>query len=161
MVALDRQDLVSARVLFEDSLAMLRQLEDKDGIAISLHLLGDVARKAGDLGSARACFAESLAILRGLGHKVRIVYSLDELAAVAGALGSPPAAARLWGAAERLREEMGSPAGPGELAGDARVAAARAVLQDDAAFDLAWREGRAWSLDQAIAYALAPTVAAD
>jgi len=161
MVALDRQDLVSARILFEDSLAMLRQLEDKDGIAISLHLLGDVARKAGDLGSARACFAESLAILRGLGHKVRIVYSLDELAAVAGALGSPPAAARLWGAAERLREEMGSPAGPGELAGDARVAAARAVLQDDAAFDLAWREGRAWSLDQAIAYALAPTVAAD
>ena len=159
MVALDQEDLVSARILFEDSLAMLRQLNDQDGIAIGLHLLGDVARKAGDLESARTCFAESLMILRGLGHKVRIVYSLDELAAVAGALGSAPAAARLWGATERLREEMGSPAGSGAPAADARVAAARAALQDDAAFDLAWREGRGWPLEKAIAYALAPTAA--
>jgi hypothetical protein len=138
---------------------MLRQLNDKDGIAIGLHLLGDVARKAGDLESARACFAESLMILHGLGHKVRIVYSLDELAALAGALGNPPAAARLWGATERLREEMGSPAAPDGPAADGRVAAARAMLQDEAAFDLAWREGRGWSLDQAIGYALAPTAA--
>jgi hypothetical protein len=32
-------------------------------------------------------------------------------------------------------------------------------LQDDAAFDLAWREGRGWPLEKAIAYALAPTAA--
>ena len=96
MVALDRLDLVFARTLFEDSLAMLRQLDDQDGVAIGLHLLGDVASQTGDLESARACFVESLTILCDLGHRVRIVYSLAELAVVAGALGGPLAAARLW-----------------------------------------------------------------
>ena len=37
---------------------------------------------------------------------------------------------------------------------DGEVAAARTVLGDDAAFDLAWHEGRAMSMDQAVKYAL-------
>lgn len=151
IIALDQHDLVSARALFEESLAMLRQLGDQDGIAIGLHCLGDVVRETGDLAAARTCFSESLAILHQLGHKVRIAYSLDELAALAGARGDPVAAVRLWATAERLRDEMGSPASS-DAAG---VAAARSALQDDLAFDVAWREGRAWPLEQAIAFALA------
>ena len=116
IVALDRLDLVSARSCSRSRSRCCARLDDQDGIAIGLHLLGDVARQTRDLESARACYAESLTILRRLGHRVRIVYSLDELAAVAGARGSPRAAARLWGAMERLREEMGSPAAPGERA---------------------------------------------
>ena len=37
---------------------------------------------------------------------------------------------------------------------DREVAAARTVLDDDAAFDLAWHEGRAMSMDQVVKYAL-------
>ena len=37
---------------------------------------------------------------------------------------------------------------------DREVAAARAALGDDAAFDLAWHEGHAMSMDQAVKYAL-------
>ena len=151
MIALDEHDFASARALFEESLAMMRELSDDDGSAIGLHLLGDVCRETGDLAAARACFADSLVILGRLGHKVRIAYSLDELAALAATLGDPAAAARLWGAAERLRDELGSPA----PAAAEDVAAARAALRDDAAFDAAWREGRAWPLEQAIASALA------
>ena len=159
MVALDKEDFGAARALFGESLAMLRELGDQDGVAIGLHLLGDVAQRTGDLDAARASFAESLTLLNGLGHKARIVYSLDALAAVAAALGSPRSSARLWGATERLREGLGSPAPPGGLDADPRVAAARAALQDDAAFDVAWREGRAWSLERAIEAALAPPAA--
>jgi hypothetical protein len=38
------------------------------------------------------------------------------------------------------------------------VAAARTALGDDAAFDRAWKEGRALTLEQAIALALGETV---
>jgi hypothetical protein len=38
------------------------------------------------------------------------------------------------------------------------VTAARAVLGDDAAFDRAWQEGRALTLEQAIELALEKTV---
>ena len=38
--------------------------------------------------------------------------------------------------------------------GDGRSAAARAALADDAAFDAAWADGRAMTMEQAIALAL-------
>jgi hypothetical protein len=37
---------------------------------------------------------------------------------------------------------------------DREVAAARAALGDDTAFDLAWQEGRAMEFEQAVRYAL-------
>ena len=91
----------------------------------------------------------------GLGLRGRIPYSLQELATVAAALGSPLRAARLWGAEERLREEIGlsRPAEKGPEI-DPQVRAARAAAGDGAAFDRAWQEGRALPVEQAIEFAL-------
>ena len=98
-------------------------------------------------------------ILRELGHRGRIAYTLKELAAVVAALGASLHAARIWGAAERLRDEIGSPLPPNERARyDLHVAAAREALEDDVAFDSGWQEGRALTLEQAIELALAETV---
>ena len=67
----------------------------------------------------------------------------------------PPRAALLWGAAERLREEIRSPIRPDDLPeNEQQVAAARIAFADDAAFDEAWQEGRAMKLEEAIALAL-------
>ena len=60
----------------------------------------------------------------------------------------------LWGAAEALREEIGSPLEQEEQARyDQDVAAARQALGDDA-FAMDWAEGRAMTMEQAIQYAL-------
>ena len=68
-------------------------------------------------------------------------------------------AARIWGAAERLQTEVGSPLSPNYRSDhDRRVAAARAALGDDAAFDRAWQEGSSLTLEQAIELALEKTV---
>ena len=91
--------------------------------------------------------------LRELGDKARIAYSLEELASVAAELREPALAARIWGAAERLRESMGAPAAADSTLG-LRVDAARGALCDDAAFRLAWQSGRALALDDAIALAM-------
>jgi hypothetical protein len=120
--------------------------------------LGAVASAQGDYASALALQEESLAIKRELGDRSGIAQSLEGLAYVALALARPGRAARIWGRAERLREEIGSALPPRERPRyDRQVAAARAALGDDAAFDLAWREGRAQTLEQAIALALEKT----
>jgi hypothetical protein len=98
---------------------------------------------------------EALHIQRELGARQNLSESLEAFAAVALALAGPEPAARIWGRAERLRDEIGAPMAP--LASpwyDRQVAAARAALGDDVAFELAWREGRAMNLEQAVQYAL-------
>jgi hypothetical protein len=68
-------------------------------------------------------------------------------------------AARIWGATERSRAEIGPPRPQNERSGyDRYVAAARIASGDDAAFDSAWQEGRCLTLDQAIDLALAKPV---
>ena len=81
---------------------------------------------------------------------------MESLACVTSSLASPGAAARLWGAAERLWEEIGTRPPPAERSlYERRVAVARSAMADDAAFARAWEEGRAMTLEQAVEYALA------
>ena len=150
-LAYDQGDFASARVLIEESLAISRDLGDRDGIASSLHSLGMVAYLQGDLAAARTLHKEGLANRRDLGDRLGLSRALEGLAAVAAALGRSLRAARIWGAAERLREEIGTPLSPTDRPGyDRRGAAARAAVGDDAAFDGAWQQGRALTLEQAI-----------
>ena len=149
-LACNQGDFGSARALIEESLAIGRDLGDRDGIASSLHSLGVVAYLQGHLAAARALYTESLDNRRELDDRLGIARALEGLAAVVAALGSSLRAARIWGAAQRLREEIGTPLSPTERSHyDQRAAAARAAA-DDAAFDRAWQEGRALTLTQAI-----------
>ena len=154
-VAHDQGDYPAARMLFEEGLAIRRELRHRAGIAGSLSKLGAVAHDQGDYPAARMLFEEGLVILRELGVRRELASSLEGLAAVVAALGSSLRAARIWGAAEGLREEVGSPLAPKDRPRyDRRVAAARAALGDGAAFDRAWQEGHALPLEQAIELAL-------
>ena len=79
---------------------------------------------------------------------------LEGFAKLAGAAGQPQRAARLFGAAQALRDRIGTPIPPVERADyDAALAQARAQL-DEVAFGEAWAEGRATGWEAAAAYAL-------
>ena len=148
-------NFASARARYEECLAIWRDLEDKGRIAITLHSLGYVVHEEGDYHTAGKLYQEALAIWRDLRDQAGIANSLEELAAVVAALDRSLRAVRLWGAAERLREDVGSPLSPNLRSHYGPcVTAARAALRDDAAFDGAWQEGRALTLKQAIGLAL-------
>jgi tetratricopeptide (TPR) repeat protein len=158
-VAMHQRDFASARALHEESLAIKRELGHRQRIAGSLNSLGNLASDQGDLASARTLFHESLAIGRELVDRRGIAESLEGLAAVLAALGSSLSAARIWGATERLRKEVGAPLSPKDRPRyDRRVAAARATLKDDSSFNRAWQEGCALGLEQAIELALEESV---
>jgi predicted ATPase/DNA-binding winged helix-turn-helix (wHTH) protein len=154
-----RGDYRSARALLEEGVAIGRQLGEATNLAGTLANLAVVAHDQGDYSNAQALLKESLAIHRQAGNQRGIAGSLELLAAVAFALAGADPAARVWGRAERLREEIGAPHPPSELARYQRdVTTARTALHDDAAFDLAWHEGRAMTLEQVMHHALHPEV---
>lgn len=123
---------------------------------MGLTTAGMAALEQADARRAAELFEEDLRILRELKDKVGIVYGLLGMAAGAALRGQPARAARLWGAAEALREAIDHPPLPLEKAHydyEGYLAAARAGLEE-AAFEAAWSEGRAMSPERAIEYAL-------
>jgi len=154
-VAFALGDYAAARALSQESLSIRRQLGDRSGIADCLGNLGGVAHALHDHAAAVDLYLECLTILEQLGDRGAIALSLVGIASVVADLGHPLAAARLWGRAERLQEEVGALLSPTERTRyDRYVAAARASSGDITAFDRAWTEGRAMPLAQAIELAL-------
>jgi non-specific serine/threonine protein kinase len=149
-----RGDLASARSCLEESLAIARELGDPWATAMSLANLAIVAEEEGDRFGSLALSRECLRLRRDQGDRLGIAWSLGGIAATSSRT-EPHAAARLWGRAERLHQELGSPLPPRNRTSYERlVAAARVRLGDDAAFERAWQQGRAMTLEQAVAFAL-------
>jgi len=148
-------DYVEARALFEESLTISREIGNRKAIASVVYGLGIVAGAQGDYAAARTFQGESLTLTWELGDRLGIARSLERFATMADTMGTPRNSPSLWGAAELLREEIGAPLTPNERTeNDAQIAAARAALDDDVAFDAAWKEGRSMTMEKAIAYAL-------
>jgi predicted ATPase len=141
--------------MYEENVAVSREAGLPWIAGHSLYGLGEIARARDDLEAARALHTEALATLRDLDFRWAIAYCLDVLAMLAVARQVAKRAARLFGAAEALREALGSALYPVERPEhETFVIATRAALGDEV-FAAAWAEGRALPLDQAIAYALA------
>ncbi len=134
---------------------MMRELGNRLGVARILSYLGRLAHSQNNFTDAVALQEQTLAILREVGDRRLIVNALEGLAAADAALGNSLRAAHIWGAAERLREDIGAPLPVDERPSyHQRVAAARAALSNHAAFDRAWQEGHAMTFQRAIALAL-------
>ena len=75
----DEGDLAAARALHEESLAIARELGNRNGVLASLGNLGIVSYELGDFAAARAQFEESLAISRELGDGHTTAMALHRL----------------------------------------------------------------------------------
>ncbi|OLE03033.1 MAG: hypothetical protein AUG82_07370 [Ktedonobacter sp. 13_1_20CM_4_53_11] len=149
-IVLNRGDIATARSLLEESVRLRREVGSRHSTAESLALLARVVSVHGDHTAAYALYEESLAIGRDLNNVWLIVPCLDGLASLGARQGEFVRAARLWGAAEVLRESVGMHIAPIERADyEQRVAAARAKLGAEA-FASAWAQGRTMTPEQAL-----------
>ncbi len=149
-------DLDQATVLHEEALALDRGTGDTAHESYTLRCLGIAMLQQGDYQRATEVFTKSLRLSRETGFRWMTFECVVGLAGVCGAHGEHDRAARLFGAAESLRENIGHHRSPQDQADyDRRVASTRSGL-GEAAFTAAWAEGRAMTMEQAIEYALAP-----
>jgi non-specific serine/threonine protein kinase len=96
-----------AQAVLEESLPLLRQLNDVWALARALHGLGLVALRRGQVTHALDLLGESLRLALERRDRAHVAECLEALAWAAGAREQPERAARLLGAAEALRRQVG------------------------------------------------------
>ncbi|HSL28548.1 MAG TPA: tetratricopeptide repeat protein [Anaerolineales bacterium] len=149
-----------AGLLYTEAFAIYRETGDKDEIASLLHNLGYIATNRGDLGEALSNFREALELQCDLYNEAGIAECLAGVAAVLTSGGQMEDAARLFGAAESIRERVGAVVWPAnEMEMERCLHRLRAALPE-AQLRAAWAQGRGMSLQQAIAAAQSVSIAA-
>src|ERR1017187_1290973 len=129
-----------ASALLTDSLSLSEGIGFQEGIAWSVEQLGLLAAVDGDP-AAVSLLRRSLEVHRELRDRWRMSSVLEDLSALALAQGHPLQAARLLGAAEAMRDAIGTVIAPSErLQHNQTTAAVRTALGDEA-FDAALRRG--------------------
>ncbi|MGD2174363.1 MAG: tetratricopeptide repeat protein [Candidatus Brocadiaceae bacterium] len=154
LLAHEEGDDERAHALLMESLAIARAVRKKDCIAIAINNLGLLYNLQGKPDSARPMLEESLKLSRQLGHKTVFSESVEGLAEVWAAEGDPERAARLFAAAEGLRDSIGYPLAPPEQETHDRIVQELHSTLGDAAFNAVWSVGSGFTLQEMAACAL-------
>ena len=158
---LEQGDFAAARVCYEEGLALRREAGDESAKGFALLELGHAAWCQGDWVAARGYVAESAALFQEIKAQASLLAVLESFGGVAAGQGQKEhdqarmiRAARLFAAAQGLRQSLDIVPFVWWQRSLARLlTGAREVLEGEA-YAPAREQGRAMSLEQAVAYAL-------
>lgn len=143
-----------AKRAYEECLAISQETGETRRIRFIFGNLIFLAQHEGDYARARQLAEQGLRLALEMNNKLDIADSLAGLAGVMGATGQAEQAARLLGAWEAALERMGAVSQPvDKQEHDQNITTVRSLLEDRVV-EKAWAEGRAMSLEQAVAFAL-------
>ncbi len=151
LIDLEESNTTSARSLIEQAVALFQEMKQWHGTALSTSALARVSAAQGDYARAHALYEESITLAMKVDDKLNIASVLEGLASVVASQGEQTWAARLWGAAESLREAIWSPLAPVERASYEQAVAATHAQLGEAAFAIAWAQGRKMTPEQVLA----------
>jgi tetratricopeptide (TPR) repeat protein len=147
-------DSAAAYGFFKETVAIERDVGNPYHLGLGLITLGRAECNAGQHDRAWEHFREGLVMVHELDHWPGTANALDGFATLAVAMGSTERAVRLWACADALRQESGAAVPHAERRRyEGEVDLAKAQLSKDA-FDQAWQQGRAMTLDDAVRYAV-------
>jgi len=147
-------DYDRAQDVYEECLALCRQVGDKQRAGVMLSNLSYVAMHQDDYQRAEALIREALTITVELNTKYFTGLCIAMLAGPVGANGQPERAARLLGASEGILLSLDASLQPADqIEIDCYLADIRAQL-DEKIYNDACSQGRAMSIEDAVAYAL-------
>jgi non-specific serine/threonine protein kinase len=150
-----RSDYELARSQFEECIGLIKDgFGNLPGIAFSLFHLGRIARIHGDYTSAHAHLAEGIQMFLQIGDRRGLGYSLSGFACLAFAQEEIIQAARLFGAVDAIREELGSLLEAILQAEYEQAKNATQELLGDEDFRAEWSNGYGMSIDAAVQFAL-------
>lgn len=143
-----------ARLRFKACLPAFLEIGDKHRVNMARSELAHIERDQGQYLRAIPMYRETILEWQRLGHRAAVAHQLECFALIAKAQEQAERAARLFGAAEALREKINIQMSSQErMEYDREVADLRANL-DEKAFVSHWADGRALTMDQAIKFAL-------
>jgi len=119
-------NLSQAKPLLEGSISPYQTAEDKEGVALSLNDLGDLARQSGNLQVAETTYQQARATAEEIEDKGAIAYVFCSLGDVLVDRGDLPAARAAYEKSLALRTQLGQT----QLVGEAQVALALLAIED-------------------------------
>lgn len=151
-------DYERGAALNDEATALCREHGYRSFLNYALDNLGWAALLQGDHERASAPYQESLVVSNELGDRMIGSESLEGMACISAARGDASRAARLFGAAEGLRETLSEAVAfqhsPEERAWREPYRATARSQLGEAAWEEALAHGRAMGLDRAVSYAL-------
>jgi predicted ATPase/transcriptional regulator with XRE-family HTH domain len=154
-LALYQGDLQRAEAIFSENLAIRRALGDRQIVANQLGRLADVALLQDDPLRALRLNDERLRICREIGIALGTGWAMQSLAEVADALEAPERVAWLLGVEAQIRRTIGYKLEPRDQTACERASASARSELGDSAYNVAFAAGRALSVEEATAEALA------
>ena len=146
-------DADGAQASFDEALAAALEGSDEAGAALSLHHLGCLARVRGNEERAASLHTDALTRQVRVPDAAGIASSLESLAGLSVAVGRGIQAARLFGAAQAIRDGAGAPRPPDEEATYGADVAALCTTMGAADREKAWTEGTQFSTADAVTLA--------
>jgi predicted ATPase/DNA-binding winged helix-turn-helix (wHTH) protein len=153
-IAREQGEFAASRALYQQALSAFREAGDRWGIARSLTDLGHVACDLGDPGTAHAAYRGGLEIFTSLGHKRGIARALEGFACSAWAQADAARALSIAAAAAHLRQLIGAPSQPRDALQLEQILRPAWRFLSETEGRAAWDRGWAWTLENAVQYAL-------
>jgi non-specific serine/threonine protein kinase len=146
--------LENAKEYYEQALKIFRHLRHKSFETIVMSELGHVARAGGNITEAKDLYKQSLRRFQDQGHRPAIAHQLECFAFIAMAEKEPERAAKLFGAAQALRERISAQMQDLEEIEYENALVRLHFLLNEADFNSLWAQGRGLTMEQAIQFAL-------
>ncbi len=156
IMALEQGQIRRATLLLEESLTLNREVGDELATIFTLTYLGFASLLRNEPVPSERSFRQALDLVRADVNREILTRLLDGLAMVAARQGDLLFAARLWGCMAVLRAATGTVYRPMERRLYDRELAAARTRADPSAFETAWAQGSALSLEAALVKASAP-----
>jgi len=149
-----QRDVKQAIEILAGHLSLVEALGDISTSAWFQYALGSFNLMQGEFQKARVLIKNALLIFHQINYVYFVGNCLVAFASLANGLKNPVRAARLFGARDSINESIGALDNQQIQRTFGPILERTKSMLDEAAFQSAWAEGRAMTMDQAIEYAL-------
>jgi tetratricopeptide (TPR) repeat protein len=146
---------------FEEGLRVFKQIGHKGMVAGMTSEIAHTQRALGNYTEAKKTYQHTIKVYQDYGNRPAVAHQLECFAMIAILEEEPQRAAKLFGAAEAIREATGHKPTDEEQVEEAKFMSRLRSMLSEAEFSALWAEGRALTMEQAIAFALADVESAD
>jgi len=143
-----------AQQYFEEGLRIFKHIGHKGMIAASSSEIAHTQRAMGNYTEAKKTYRETIKVFQDYGNRPGVAHQLECFAMIAVAEEEPQRAAKLFGAAEAIREATGHKPTDEEQAEESQFTSRLRAMLTEAEFNALWAVGRSMTMEQAIEFAL-------
>jgi len=139
---------------FEEGLRIFTQMGHKGMVSGMTSELAHTQRAMGNFDEAKKTYLKTIKVFQDMGNRPAVAHQLECFAMIAVVEEEPQRAAKLFGAAEAIREMTGHKPTDEEQAEEAQFVSRLRAMLPEAEFNALWVEGKSMTMEQAVQLAL-------